>query len=98
MNMLKTVVRLAFSCSVGDTEGMEDMPSEVAKSCQIRNLGMYCLRVECADCDVIISLNVSVRESAIAEVADKAMARIEAASRGATFIRPVRMEKECWRR
>ena len=44
---------------------------------------MYCLSVEWADCDVMISLNVSVRASASSEVADVAMARIEAASRGA---------------
>ena len=58
----------------------------IAKSCQIRNFGMYCLSVEWADCDVMISLNVSVRASASSEVADVAMARIEAASRGATPI------------
>jgi len=65
---------------------MERTPWEVAKSCQIRNFGMYCLSVECADCDVMISLNVSVRASASSEVADVAMARIEAASRGVTPI------------
>ena len=86
MNKLKTVVRRERSSGVGETEGMERTPREVAKSCQIRNFGMYCLSVEWADCDVMISLNVSVRASASSEVADVAMARIEAASRGATPI------------
>ena len=86
MNKLKTVVRRERSSGVGATEGMERTPREVANSCQIRNFGMYCLSVEWADCDVMISLNVSVRASASSEVADVAMARIEAASRGATPI------------
>ena len=86
MNKLKTVMRLDRSCCVGDTEGIEGTPWEVANSCQIRNFGMYCLSVECADCDVMISLYVSVRTAARLEVADMATARMEAASSGVTPI------------
>ena len=86
MNKLKTAVRWSFSAKVEFILGMEGALWAVAKSCHCRNFGMYCFNVAGADCDVMISVNVSVRLSLSSVVADVEMARTEAASRGTTFV------------